>query len=136
MDATLRCDWPRSRTRRISQSRRAGLVFPVMRIHRDLRRSTPFRRVSISASVYMAAVLEYLCAEMLIIGDASARRHRRVRITPRHVQLAIQDDEDIRLLLEGTIISDGGVMPLIHQAMLPASSLKRAGLACQAWACP
>ena len=50
---------------RVSRSRRAGLVFPVGRLHRSLRHVTPFRIVSEGAAVYLAAVLEYLCAEVL-----------------------------------------------------------------------
>ena len=122
------------RNRRVTNSQRAGLVFPVTRLHRYLRRSTPFRHVSYGASVYLAAVLEYLCAELLIIANASARQQRKVRITPRHVQVAIQQDEDMRLLLEGVVISNSGVLPLIHIAMLPAFPPGRSGPARQSWA--
>ena len=85
---------------RVSRSRRAGLVFPVGRLHRSLRHVTPFRIVSEGAAVYLAAVLEYLCAEVLILANAIARHHRTARITPRHVQMAIQEDEDVRGLLD------------------------------------
>ena len=74
---------------RVSRSRRAGLVFPVGRLHRSLRHVTPFRIVSEGAAVYLAAVLEYLCAEVLILANAIARHHRTARITPRHVLMAI-----------------------------------------------
>ena len=68
---------------RVSRSRRAGLVFSVGRLHRSLRHVTPFRIVSEGAAVYLAAVLEYLCAEVLILANAIARHHRTARITPR-----------------------------------------------------
>ena len=44
----------------ITKSVRSGVLFPVGRIHRYLKRSTPKTRVSVGASVYTAAVIEYL----------------------------------------------------------------------------
>jgi histone H2A len=43
-----------------SRSSRAGLQFPVGRIHRLLRKGHYAQRVGAGAPVYLAAVLEYL----------------------------------------------------------------------------
>ena len=48
-----------------SRSSRAGLQFPVGRIHRLLRKGNYAERVGAGAPVYLAAVLEYLAAEVL-----------------------------------------------------------------------
>lgn len=48
-----------------SRSNRAGLQFPVGRIHRLLRKGNYAERIGTGASVYLAAVLEYLAAEVL-----------------------------------------------------------------------
>ena len=48
-----------------SRSRRAGLHFPVGRIHRYLRKGPYAGRIGAFAPVYLAAVLEYLCAEII-----------------------------------------------------------------------
>jgi len=47
-----------------SRSSRAGLQFPVGRIHRMLRKGNYAERVGAGAPVYLAAVLEYLAAEV------------------------------------------------------------------------
>jgi len=51
---------------RISQSSRAGIIFPVARIHRYLK-SSPLStaRVTKGASVYLAAVAEYLVGRLI-----------------------------------------------------------------------
>ena len=50
-----------SKKGRVSQSSRAGIIFPVSRIHRYLK-SAPLAstRVTKGASVYLAAIAEYL----------------------------------------------------------------------------
>ena len=74
-----------SRTR----SSRAGLTFPVGRIHRLLRKGNFADRVGSGAPVYLAAVLEYLAAEILELAGNAARDNKKTRITPRHLQLAV-----------------------------------------------
>ncbi|KAG7157178.1 histone H2A-like 4 [Homarus americanus] len=52
-----------------SRSSRAGLQFPVGRIHRLLRKGNYAERVGAGAPVYLAAVMEYLAAEVLELAD-------------------------------------------------------------------
>ena len=92
-----------------SRSAKAGLQFPVGRIHRYLKGSAP--RIGAGAPVYLAAVLEYLCAEILELAGNAARDNKKSRIIPRHVQLAIRNDEELNKLLGGVTIASGGVLP-------------------------
>ncbi|KAJ3337618.1 imidazoleglycerol-phosphate dehydratase [Gonapodya sp. JEL0774] len=102
-----------------SRSAKAGLQFPVGRIHRLLRKGNYAQRVGAGAPVYLAAVLEYLVAEILELAGNAARDNKKTRIIPRHLQLAIRNDEELNKLLAGVTIAQGGVLPNIHSVLLP-----------------
>lgn len=101
-----------------SRSARAGVIFPVGRMLRFFRRGLPKYRISVGAPVYMAAVLEYLTAEILELAGNAARDNKKGRVTPRHILLAIANDEELHQLLRGVTISAGGVLPNIHPELL------------------
>ncbi|KAN0063349.1 histone H2A [Thecaphora frezii] len=107
-----------------SRSAKAGLQFPVGRIHRLLRKGNYAQRIGAGAPVYLAAVLEYLAAEILELAGNAARDNKKSRIIPRHLQLAIRNDEELNKLLGGVTISQGGVLPFIQSELLPAKSGK------------
>jgi histone H2A len=102
-----------------SRSAKAGLQFPVGRISRYLRKGGFAKRVGGGAPVYLAAVLEYLCAEILELAGNAARDNKKTRIIPRHIQMAVRSDEELNKLLGGVTIASGGVMPNIHSVLLP-----------------
>ena len=102
-----------------SRSAKAGLQFPVGRVARYLRNQRVASRVGAGAPVYMAAVLEYLTAEILELAGNAARDNKKARIVPRHIQLAVRNDEELNKLLGKVTIAAGGVLPNINQALLP-----------------
>ncbi|XP_038114258.1 histone H2A [Culex quinquefasciatus] len=108
-----------------TSSSRAGLQFPVSRIRRFLRKGNYAERIGAGAPVYLAAVLEYLAAEILELGGNAARDNKRSRIIPRHLQLAIRNDEELNQLLTGVTISQGGVVPFIHTVLLPKKTQEK-----------
>ncbi|PSR76133.1 hypothetical protein EW026_g203 [Hermanssonia centrifuga] len=107
-----------------SRSSKAGLQFPVGRVHRLLKKGNYAQRVGAGAPVYLAAVLEYLAAEILELAGNAARDNKKQRIVPRHLQLAIRNDEELNKLLGDVVISQGGVVPHIDPALLPSKSNK------------
>ncbi|KAI8056818.1 histone H2A [Syncephalis plumigaleata] len=107
-----------------TRSTKAGLQFPVGRIHRLLRKGNYAQRIAAGAPVYLAAVLEYLSAEILELAGNAARDNKKTRIIPRHLQLAIRNDEELNKLLGHVTIAQGGVLPNIHAVLLPKKAKK------------
>ena len=108
-----------------SKSVKAGLQFPVGRIGRYLKKGKYATRLGAGAPVYLCAVLEYLCAEILELAGNAARDNKKSRIIPRHIQLAVRNDEELNKLLGGVTIASGGVLPNIHTVLLPKSKAKK-----------
>jgi histone H2A len=133
-----------------SSSAKAGLQFPVGRIGRYLRQGKYATRMGAGAPVYLAAVLEYLTAEILELAGNAARDNKKTRyeckmttveqharrqsrfslllysllkslpsIIPRHITLAVKNDEELNKLLGNVTIASGGVLPNIHSVLLP-----------------
>ena len=101
-----------------SLSKRAGLIFPVGRIGSRLRKGRYAARVSRSAAIYLAAVLEYTVAEILeLSAKAVLQRGKGTRITPRALTLAVRHDADLGSLLKDVTLSRGGVVPKVEKAL-------------------
>ncbi|GJV75383.1 histone H2A.1 [Tanacetum coccineum] len=92
---------------------KAGLQFPVGRIGRLLKKGRYAQRTGSGAPIYLAAVLEYLAAEVLELAGNAARDNKKTRINPRHLLLAVRNDETI---------ASGGVLPNINPVLLPKKS--------------
>ncbi|BFZ18026.1 hypothetical protein BsWGS_21065 [Bradybaena similaris] len=115
------------------RSARAGVHFSISRIMRRLRKDTHHHfRVSQVAPVYMAAVMEYLVAEVMELAGNAAREFKRARVTPRHIFLAIANDEELHKLLKHVTIAQGGVVPKIHPQLFKLSPSKKAAAAAAA----
>ncbi|XP_049912656.1 histone H2A-like [Epinephelus moara] len=94
----------KARAKAKSCSSRAGLQFPVGRVHRLLRNGNYAERVGAGAPVYLAAVLEYLTAEKLELAGNAARNNNKTRIIPHHLQLAVCNEKELNKLLGGVTI--------------------------------
>jgi len=107
------------RKKSVTKSVKAGLQFPVGRLARFLKKGRYSQRTGTGAPVYLAAVLEYLAAEVLELAGNAARDNKKNRINPRHVLLAVRNDEELGKLLQGVTIASGGVLPNINPILLP-----------------
>merc|ERR1711927_24486 len=103
--------------KKISRAAKAGLQFPVGRVHRFIKaRASSGGRVGGTSAVYLAAILEYLTAEVLELAGNASKDLKVKRITPRHLQLAT--------LIKATI-AGGGVIPHIHKTLMPKAGGKK-----------
>ena len=111
-----------STSRPVAKSARAGLQFPVGRCARFLKTGKYASRIGAGAPVYLAAVLEYLAAEVLELAGNAAKDSTKSRVVPRHIQLAIRNDEELAKLMKDVTIASGGVLPHIHMSLLNKSA--------------
>ena len=107
-----------ARSKQTSRSEKAGLNFPVGRIARFLKEGRYAQRVGGGASVYLAAVLEYLTAELLELSGNNTKLLKRSRITPRAIFLAIKDDAELDSLLGDAVIACGGAKVHINPFLI------------------
>ena len=104
-----------------SRSSRAGLRTPVECIHRLLRKGNYATRVGAEAPVNLAAVMEYLAAEVLEFAGNASRDNKKTIIIPRHLQLA-RNDVELNKLHAGVTIAQGGILPNV-QAVLKMTKI-------------
>lgn len=89
-----------------SRTERAGINFPVGRVHRGLRHGYFGFGLESDVPVFIGAVLEYLCTEVLVLSGQVARETGSRRIRPRHIIFAVRSDEGLNELLNKVTIPD------------------------------
>lgn len=113
------------KVKRVPKHYKAGLIFSVARFHKHFQQGDYAKHIGATSSVFTAAVLEYLTAEVLELSGNAAKDNKCKRVTPRHLTLAIRSDEELNKLLSGVTFSRGGVVPHIHHVLLPKRTTKR-----------
>ena len=100
------------RAKPIAQSKRADTVFPVGRLNRLLKHGRYSERISNSAGVFMAGILEYITADILELAGNSCRQHKKKTISPKHLNLGIRNDQELSQLMCEVTIAAGA--KLVH----------------------
>ena len=67
----------------------------------------------------MAAVLEYLTAEILELAGEVCEKHGKKTIQPKHLNLALRGDGELAQLTAMVTITDSSVVHNIHPVLLP-----------------
>jgi histone H2A len=78
------------------------------------------------AAVFTAAVMEYITSEILELAGNAAAEHKKERIQPRHLQLAIRNDDELNKMMATTTIAMGGVLPNIQSYLFAKKGKKGA----------
>ncbi|OMJ82882.1 hypothetical protein SteCoe_16276 [Stentor coeruleus] len=116
---SLKTQGMKSQKLRISE--KVGLIFPVARVLRLMKKKRIADRISPKCAIGVAAVLEYLAAEVLeMAGDVACQPDSESQhmIKPRHICLAVKSDaEMVEAIGSHVIIPMGGVIPHIEDVL-------------------
>merc|ERR1712080_643142 len=108
----------KKKSNRKMSKEKTGLTFNPYQFRQLMKKGKYAKYIRPGAAIYMAAVLEYLVAEITEIAGNCARDNKKKRIIPRHIALAIKMDEECNQLLKGVIMPQGGVLPFIHKCLV------------------
>eukprot|EP01083_Nonionella_stella_P178159 628611_1 len=109
-----------SKKPRMSINKRSGLTIPVQRVKRDLTSNSAnsWSRISVTAPIYLAAVLEYTVAEVLELSGNCAKDYKKRTIAPRHIMLGIKTDDELNTLCQDVIFPGTGTLSRIEPVLL------------------
>jgi len=96
---------------------KAGCKFSPGVIGGQLKRGRFAKRVSKAAAVYLAASIEYVTSELLELATKVAKKGKKTTLKPRHLALAVRNDDELNKLLASVTIASGGVVPNVHPAI-------------------
>ena len=88
----------------VSGSTRAGCIFPVGRVNRLIKEGRFSERTSSTSGCFLAAVLEYLCAEALELAGGMCLEAGRKTIAPKDINMGLRSDDELNKLISMTTI--------------------------------
>ncbi|XP_053925380.1 histone H2A-beta, sperm [Cuculus canorus] len=107
-----------------SRSSRAGLLFPVSRVERHLRRGHFAKRFAANAPVYLAAVMQCVTHKLLDVAGEVAKKSNQRRISPSHLKMAVQKSSALKKLLQDSMLRHCGRAVLQSERVAPLSRKK------------
>ena len=94
---------------------------------RLLRRDRIAIRTGPSASVYLAATLDYIAAEIFELAIEQMKLAKKKRIVTRHLMLSIEADGELSKLLHGAIFAQAGKPLFVHPELDKKRKAKKEG---------
>lgn len=88
----------------VTKSKKAQTLFPVGRLNRYMKQGRFTERLGGTAGAFMAAVLEYLTAEILELAGDLCTEDGMKTIKPKHINLGIRSDIELAKLVANTQI--------------------------------
>lgn len=110
----------------LSRQNRSNLILPPSIIENVLRES--FSKLSKTAPIYLTAILEYICLDILYSGEKYALQKLHKKITVQDLELGIKGDKDLETLINSCKVyfTGGTVISFIHEDLLK-KKMKRQG---------
>ncbi|XP_021251717.1 late histone H2A.2.2-like [Numida meleagris] len=112
---------------RSSRSSRAGLLFPVSRIDRQLRRGQFAERFGASASVYLAAVLQWVTHKTMDSAGKISKKSNEQCISPCHLRMSVKNSSVLKHLLGSGPKHRGRAVPRSQRVASPSKMKKTKG---------
>lgn len=115
-----------TKSKPVSGQKKAGTVFPVGRLNRMVKQGRYSARVGGSTGAFMAAVLEYVCAEVLELAGDICEQQKKKTIQPRHINLGLRQDDELSKMAAGITITSSSVQYNVNDFLLPKKGKKGA----------
>lgn len=100
-------------------------AFSVNKVRTFLRDNNYANRITHKAAAALTGTIQRLLIELMIEAGRQTRKAKRKRITPRHLCLAIQKDEEFSKLLGHVTIPEGGVVGIVGPRSNPNAREER-----------
>lgn len=111
----------------IFRTQKANLTFPVPRTENKIRKMNPSMRVASSASVYLAAAVEFLAMDFLENAGRRAQERKHKTIFPQDIQYVFETDPEWKNVQEEHAIIEGaGVFPAESMIIRHRDAIKSA----------
>ncbi len=98
--------------KKVSIQKRANVIFPITKIKKHAKKEYLHGKCSVKAAVALAAGIEYIVSELLTITverDLEDPKKNKKTITPRHLKMTIDGDEELADFFKDSNIRSGGV---------------------------
>jgi len=109
----------------VSHSKKAGTMFPVGRLNRMIKQGRYAQRTGRSAGVFMAAVLEYVCAELLELAGNCCIDRKKHFITPKDINIGCRGDEELQKMMANASIAAGSNPTGVNDFLVPKKKGKK-----------
>ena len=106
-------------SRQTTRATKAGRTVPPSRVNRAMKLRSGLKRVGGTAPVYMAAVMEYVAAEILEVACNSTANAKRKRVTPEDISIALRSDADLQKVCGGLALYTGDRLESVAKALVP-----------------
>lgn len=108
---------PRTGCRYNTRQVNANIIFPVALLEKFLHNFGYWNiMVTAQSPIFLAAVIEYICAEILDTGVLYTKERNHMRVSIRDLELTIRNDTELNALFQKFNMEfiGGGIIPFIH----------------------